>query len=107
MPAVVSGIFSGKNYKTGKSEYKVSLIADGMTVSAKFHRSWEVDRVEETAKLLKDEKMQSMLLFTIIPGTFKDRQTGRQISYYTIIDVTRPKISPSEIINGGGSDHEN
>jgi hypothetical protein len=96
-PAFVGGIFSGKNFRTGQSEYRVNLIADGNNISAKFDKSWAPDQVEEVAKLLKDEKMQTMLLFSIVPNSFRDRQSNRDISYYTITGVTRPKSKAAEI----------
>jgi hypothetical protein len=97
VPAFVGGIFAGKNYRTGQSEYRVSLLADGATIAAKFDKSWRPDEVEDAAKLLKDEKMLSMLLFSITPNAFTDRQTGREVIYYTITGVTRPKTDAAEM----------
>ena len=98
VPAFVGGVFAGKNFKTGGTEYKVSLLADGSTISAKFSKSWPLDKIEDIAQLLKDEKMQSMLLFSVIPNSFKDRETGREITYYIINEVTRAKASVLEIV---------
>lgn len=106
VPAFVGGVFSGKNFRTGETEYKVSLLADGTSVSAKFAKNMPPEKVEDLSKLLKDEKMLSMLVFVLEPNVFKDRETRRDVSYYIIHDVVRPSEQASSLFNEDDRDQE-
>ena len=75
------------NFNTGEPEPRITFLAEGSVVNAKFSKNYEADKIEDTLTRLRDGKMLYPFVATLYVGEFE--KNGSVIRYYKIEKIEK------------------